>query len=340
MPSNTMSLSEYVRLQLAIRDGDPDPEHLELESHRIEQIIPGVIQYNLLPKGDLPWLRGIGVNCSEEQIGKVRDGILGRWAEPRNSNLLLPESSSKTTTRVFFTSSVTTNPPAEDAKVGEWVYQPVSILERLENTSFSEKDRLAAVLFAETKPFDGELRPRLLVELDRFIHANRLTEDADRMIYLCSAIRKYAMNMGQDQIDAYVKWLLPSETSPVHHEVEMEFVKGLSYRLQFETLTLPQESPNALDILSEIAFAYLRKSLVLQKSYANTAMFVIVCISILESLSETHDGITEDLLCRVEALGITWFQEMVEDNLAEAVEFVEAKNPDVADKLRSLLGNK
>jgi hypothetical protein len=338
MPSNTMSLSEYVRLQLSTRDGDH--ETLELASHWIEQIIPGVIQYNLLPKGNEPWVRGIGVNCSEEQIEKFRYRIPGRWREPRNSNLLLPESSSKTPTRVFFTSSVTTDPAAEGAKVGEWVYQPVSILERLENTSFSEKDRLAAVLFAETKPFNGDLRPRLLSALHQFIEVNRLTEDADRMIYLCSAIRKYSMNMGQDQIDAYSEWLLPTDTAAVHHEVEMEFVKGLSYRLQFEQLTLPQESPNALEILSDIAFGYLRKSLVLQKSYANTAMFVIICISILESLSDSNDSITEELLSKVESLGIAWFQEMVEDNLAEAAEFVEVNNPNVAVKLHSLLGIK
>jgi hypothetical protein len=338
MSGTAMSLSEYVRLQLAIREGDD--EHLELASHRIEHILPGVIQYNLLPKGGQPWVRGIGVNCSEEQIEEIKDRLLGRWTEPRNSKLLLPEASAKATTRVVLTSPIMTTEPVEVERVGQWVSQPAAILERLESDSFAEKDRLAAVLFAETKPFDGDLRPRLLNALGQFIEGNRLTEDADRMIYLCSAIRKYAMNMGQDQFDAYAEWLLPTDTTPVHHEVEMEFVKGLSYRLQFEKLTLPQESPKALEILSDIATAYLHKSLVLQKSYANTAMFVIVCISILESLSETHEAITEELLSKVDALGITWFQEMIEDNLAEAAEFVEANNPNVAVKLHSLLGIK
>jgi hypothetical protein len=160
------------------------------------------------------------------------------------------------------------------------------------------------------------------------------------MIYLCSAIRKYAMNMGQDQIDAYAEWLLPTDTTPVHHEVEMEFVKGLSYRLQFEKLSLPQEHPNSLAILNDIADGYLRKSLVLQKSYANTAMFVIVCVTVLESLSSAPANLTSELLKRVNSLGITWFQEMVEDNLEEALEFVGENNPDVAENLHSLLGVK
>jgi hypothetical protein len=338
MPGTSISLSEYVRLQLAIRECDA--EHLELANQRIEHILPGVIQYHFLPKGGQPWVRGIGVNCSEEQIEDFKEKLLGRWTEPRNSNLLLSKTSTMATTRVFLTSSVTTDGPVEDARVGEWVYRHEAILERLENDSYAEKDRLAAVLFAETKPFDGDLRARLLSALGRFIEGNRLTEDADRMIYLCSAIRKYAMNMGQDQIDEYAEWLLPTDTAPVHHEVEMEFVKGLSYRLQFEKLSLPHESIIALEILSDIAFGYLRKSLILQKSYANTAMFVIVCISILESLSETQEVLTGKLRSKVETLGVSWFQEMVEDNLAEAAEFVETNNPEVAVKLHSLLGTK
>jgi len=342
MAESLRSLEEYLRTRLPT--WDEDDEHIELDGHRIESVLPGVIQYNLLLKGSEEWIRGIGLNCREEQVEglakRIRSMSRQQWTEPRNSNLLLPGTTPKSTTRIFLTSTAPSNVPVQDAKVGDWVYHPEAILERLENDSFLEKDRLAAVLFAETKPFDGELRPRLLKALSRFIEGNRLTEDADRMIYLCSAIRKYAMNMGQDQIEAYAEWLLPTDTTPVHHEVEMEFVKGLSYRLQFEKLSLLHESPNAIEILGDIAFGYLRKSLILQKSYANTAMLLIVCISILESRSESQTDLTDQLLKKVEALGISWFQEMVEDNLSEALQFVEENNPEVAVKLHSLLGNK
>lgn len=338
MSSTKRTMTEYLTSQLAALD--VDDEHLEIVDHRIERLGPVLIQYNLLPKSGEDWIRGFGVNCPEERIEEVKERLQKRWLEPRSSGLLLPDSSPKSTSRVFFTSTAADNDCAKNARVGEWIYRPADVLERLENNSFPERDRLAAVLFAETKPFNGELRPRLLSALGKFIEGNRLTEVADRMIYVCSAIRKYAMNMGQEQIDAYAEWLLPTDTAPVHHEVEMEFVKGLSYRLQFEKLSLPHEAPNAIAILSDIAFGYLRKSLILQKSYANTAMFVIICISILESVSETREVLTEELLNKVEALGITWFREMVEDNLAEAVEFVETNNPGVAVKLHSLLGNK
>lgn len=337
MPSTRRTMTEYLLSQLAA--WDVDDEHLEIADHRVERLSPGLIQYNFLPKSGEDWIRGFGVHCPEERIEEEKERLQSRWLEPRSSGLLLPDSAVKAPSKVFL-SSTASERCVQTERVGNWVSSPEDILERLENSSTSEKDRLAAVLFAETKPFDGELRPRLLSGLRKFIGANRLTEDADRIVYLCSAIRKYAMNMGQDQIDAYVEWLLPTDTAPVHHEVEMEFAKGLSYRLQFEKLTLPQESPKALEILSEIATAYLRKSLVLQKSYANTAMFVIICISILESLSDSHDSITEELLNKVKSLGIAWFQEMVEDNLAEAAEFVEANNPNVAVKLHSLLGIK
>lgn len=338
MPSTYRSLTEYLISQLAVCEADN--EHLEFMDHRVERLRHGIIQYNFLPKSGEDWIRGFGVNCAEERIEEVKERLMSRWREPRNSILLLTDATPKSTARVFLTSTVPTDVPNEDTRVGDWVYRPEAILERLESVSFPEKDRLAAVLFAETKPFDGEMRSRLLFALRKFIEVNRLTEDADRMIYLCSAIRKYAMNMGQDQIEAYAEWLLPTDTTPVYHEVEMEFVKGLSYRLQFEKLSLPDSFPNALAILGDIAVGYLRKSLILQKSYANTAMFVIVCIAILEALSDAPADQTEALLNKVHSLGISWFQEMVEDNLSEALEFIEENNPKIAVKLHSLLGSK
>jgi hypothetical protein len=337
MPSTKRTMTEYLLSQLAA--WDVDDEHLEIADHRVECLGPGLIQYNFLPKSGDGWIRGFGVHCPEDRIEEVKERLQSRWLEPRSSGLLLPDSAAKIPSKVFLTST-SSDRCVQTERVGNWVSCPQDILERLENSSSSEKDRLAAVLFAETKSFDGKLRPRLLNALQQFIEANRLTEDADRMIYVCSAIRKYAMNMEQDKIDAYTKWVLPTDTAPVHHEVEMEFVKGLSYRLQFEKLSLPFETPYAIECLSDIAFAYLRKSLILQKSYANTTMFVIVCIAILESLSETQTGLTNELLGKVDSLGITWFQEMVEDNLEEAMEFVETNNPDVAFKLHALLGNK
>jgi hypothetical protein len=342
MAQTTKGFDLYLKSQV---DWELDGPSIEIENHHFESLIPGVVEGHMLPKGGRDWLRGLMFLLSEEALDEVKERIQAtkpklRWTTPRASELILPVSASKPRENIGRLSSGEHDSSRSTERAGDWVNRPIEILSKLETPATSEKDRLAAILFAETKPFDGDLRPRLLIALHQFIEVNRLTEDADRMIYLCSAIRKYSMNMGQDQIDAYSEWLLPTDTAAVHHEVEMEFVKGLSYRLQFEKLTLPQESPNALEILSDIAFGYLRKSLVLQKSYANTAMFVIICISILESLSDSHDSITEELLSKVESLGIAWFQEMVEDNLAEAAEFMQANNPNVAVKLHSLLGIK
>ena len=51
-------------------------------------------------------------------------------------------------------------------------------------------------------------------------------------------------------------------------------------------------------------------------------------------------NLTSELLGKVDSLGIVWFQEMVGDNLEEALEFVEKNNPVVAENLHSLLGVK
>ena len=110
-------------------------------------------------------------------------------------------------------------------------------------------------------------------------------------------------------------------------------MKALSYRLQFERLELTYEFPAALSILNDLASGYLRKSLILQKSFANTAMLSVICVAILESLSGSLATLTPELLKKVNSLGISWFQEMVEDNLEEATGFVEENNPAVAQKL-------
>ena len=339
MAETTKSFDLYLKSQL---DWELDDQSIEFENHHFENLIPGVVEGHMLPKGSGDWLRGLMFLCSEETLDEIKARIQAsksklRWTTPRASELILPVPTSKPRVNVFHFSSGITDSSRSKEMAGDWVKDPAVILSKLETPTTNEKDRLAAVLFAETKPFGEELRPQLLSALGRFIESNRLTEDADRMIYLCSAIRKYAMNMEQDQIDEYVEWLLPTDTTPVHHEVEMEFVKGLSYRLQFEKLSLPQEHPNSLVILNDIADCYLRKSLVLQKSYANTAMFVIVCVTVLESLSGAPENLTSELLKKVKSLGITWFQEMVEDNLEEALEFVGENNPDVAENLHSLL---
>ncbi|WP_146459127.1 hypothetical protein [Rubripirellula tenax] len=339
MSDTIKQLNEYLLTQLS--HWSDDDEHVELENHRIEEVMPGVLQYNLLEKRSGKWRRGFGIDCPEDRVDEISERLRSqgqvRWVEPRSSNLLLPETATPSSKTVFVPRTSPSEELDRTAKVDSWIHDSLEILEKLEDLSATEKDQFAAVLFAETKSFENAERDRLLRVLHAFIDRNRLTEDADRMVYVCSAIRKYAMNMGQDQFEAYCDWLLPTETTPVHHEVEMEFVKALSYRLQFVELNPTQDFPNALEIVSDLAFGYLRRSLILQKSYANTAMLALICVAVLESLSTSPASLTSELLEKVDSLKISWFKEMVEDNLEEAVVFVEQNSPAVYENLKVAL---
>ncbi|QEG39405.1 hypothetical protein [Roseimaritima ulvae] len=342
MSDATKELDKYLLQHLS--DWVDDNEHLELENQRIEEIIPGVLQYNLLEKRSGKWRRGFGIDCPEDRVDELSERLRAkqaqvRWAEPRSSNLLLPVPATSSGS-VFISESSLPKTHSQHDKVGPWVHDAQEILTRLEDPTATESEQCLAVLFAEKVSFVDDAQDRLLQVLNVFIEGNRLSDDADRMVYLCSAIRKYAMNMRQSQFDEYCDWLIPTDTTPVHHEVEMEFLKGLSYRLQFAELTLPQEFPHAISIISDIAIGYLRRSLILQKSYANTAMLAIICIAVLEAISSDSPSLVLELLETVDSLQISWFSEMIEDNLDEAVTFVTQHNPAVGEILSTALDQK
>jgi hypothetical protein len=214
-----------------------------------------------------------------------------------------------------------------------WVHEPEGILQRLENAETYPEDYHAAVLFAEVKPFRGEQRTRLLDALGKYINENRFVEDQDSLITLCSAIRKYAMNMPESRFEEYADWLLPTETATLHHEAEMEFAKGICWRLEFEPHVWPADYPVLTKTLFDLVDSYLTPRLILQKSYANTAMFGMVALRILEAISTTSNALVGQLRKRMVSSGVKWFVEMVDDNVDEAIQYISERDADLGKKV-------
>ena len=219
---------------------------------------------------------------------------------------------------------------------GSWVHDPEGILQRLENRDAYPDDLHAAVLFAEVKPFNGDQRTRLLAAFNRFIEANRFVEDEDSLVILCSAIRKYAMNMTKPHFESYANWLIPTETATLHHEAEMEFAKGICWRLEFEPIVWPASFPKLAGTLFEMAYSYLTPRLILQKSYANTAMFSIVALHILEAISDSNIELVAKLHKKIAQSKVKWFSEMIEDNLNEAVHYIAERDAALAKKVTEI----
>jgi hypothetical protein len=224
----------------------------------------------------------------------------------------------------------------EDEPKSDWLHEPEGILQRLENKETFPEDYEAAILFAEVKPFRGEQKIRLLDALAKYIRENRFVEDHDSLVTLCSAIRKYAMNMPESRFEEYANWLLPTETATLHHEAEMEFAKGICWRLEFEPHVWPADYPVLTKTLFDLVDSYLTPRLILQKSYANTAMFGMVALHILEAISIASNGLVGHLRKKMLDSGVKWFVEMVDDNLDEAIQYFSERDADLAKKVTKI----
>lgn len=224
----------------------------------------------------------------------------------------------------------------EEVPSTNWVHETEGILQRLENRATYPDDYEAAVLFAEVKPFRGAQRTRLLNALRTHIDEHRFVEDQDSLVTLCSAIRKYAMNMQESQFEHYANWLLPTETATLHHEAEMEFAKGICWRLEFESHAWPANYPHLTGTLFDLVDSYLTPRLILQKSYANTAMFGIIALHILEAASGSGGALVARLHKKTVDSGVMWFSEMVSDDVDEAIQYISDRDDVLAKEVAKI----
>lgn len=215
----------------------------------------------------------------------------------------------------------------------EWIQSPEQILQQLENAATPQEDRRTAVLFAETTEFPADSIPRLLNVLSQFIGENRLTTDAEMATAVGSAIRKYAMNMSEEQFDSYANWLLPSQTETLGHKLELELTKAIEWRLMYEPVSAPGEHPVLLRVLSDLCSGYLTPRLILQKNYAATVLHGIVAVAILKAIAGI-DSQTDELIGSAINMRVEWFTEVLADRLAESIETISEHSPKLADRLR------
>lgn len=224
-----------------------------------------------------------------------------------------------------------------DKKASEnWVHEPEGILSRLEGKAAYPDDYEAAVLFAEVAPFRGDHKARLLKALRDFISERRFVDEQRSIVTLCSAIRKFAMNMQESDFEGYGDWLLPTETAVLHHEAEMEFAKGICWRLKYESHKWPACYPTLTKTLFELVDAYIVPRLILQNSYANTAMFGIVAVHVLEAASAGGGKLVSKIHEKVAAAGVRWFAEMVSDNIDEAINRISERDVALAKAVARL----
>lgn len=212
------------------------------------------------------------------------------------------------------------------------------LLARINNPRLTQRDQEMAVLFAETTAFGNSQRPRLLAELAAFIAANRFTPDANGITAICSAVRKYAMNMDEAHFELYGGWLRPSDTKRVTSGVELELVKALCWRLTYLPVSAAVLCTGLMAALEEVCNAYLLPRWIVTNNYAAVTLNAVTAIAILQALSGDRRVISA-ILERVSALGIDWFSEALDDGLQESYEVIDSHDPQLAERLRQLIGS-
>lgn len=240
---------------------------------------------------------------------------------------------------IFYGSAETAAKETRDAPevVGDWVRSPDAILQRLRDSSLSDEERELTVLFAETIEFDEAQRAELLPLLHQYILDERFTEDEETQTSVGAAARKYAMNMDEPEFECYAELLKPSATKTLNYWIELELVKGVCWRLSYEVVEQKERFPNLTAALAEIASDYVTPRLVLQKNYASIALHAIVAVVILQALSGERDRAAQ-VFKQVSTVGVSWFSELLEDRIEDAIEAIAERDSQLAASVREIVG--
>ena len=116
----------------------------------------------------------------------------------------------------------------------------------------------------------------------------------------------------------------------------MEFAKGICWRLEFEPHVWPAHYPVLTKTLFDLVDSYLTPRLILQKSYANTTMFGMVALHILEAILTSRKDSVGILRRKMVDTGVKWFVEMVDDNVDDAIHYISERDADLAKKISEI----
>ena len=286
-----------------------------------------LVKFDLLTE-QAGWLRGFGVECGEELRDRVLQQIQDRQLENRP-----PKRPTYVLLSAGTTHKTEPSPP-------EWVNSPTQLLDHLESQATSADDLETAILVAEITDFPEALRERLLAVLGTFIESKRLATDEGTVTLLGSAIRKYAMNMDASHFDGYSNWLLPSTTDYLDSIVELELVKGISWRLTFEPIEVADDRnlQQLVATLEKVRRDYIQPRLVVQKNYAATVIEATVALLLLHTSVGANEN-ARQLLSAVSEESPQWVSRLVHDQLQEAVSYVSDHDTSFAERLGGILTN-
>lgn len=284
------------------------------------------------------WLRMLAFDSNErkrdEILVAVRDILNSapKWSMPR-ADRIIPIAAAHPSLS-YIEKEQTEKMEFESLNIYDdinWINDKNELLYRISHET-DEIIKQKAVIISETFSFDTQDEESLLEKLGLYIEKNRFLQDESSETAVCSAIRKYALIMKVSDFARFVSWLQPTQTESVPHPIELELVKAVCNRLVYEPITSNSNNIQLASSLYELGMDYLSPRLILEKTFASTAIHCIIAVIILDSLNG-NEALSQAMCSKFQATKVDWFIELVHDRIEETVIDLESYDPDLAGKV-------
>lgn len=301
--------------------------NIEAHSTIIERLSPELYSVDALT--DAGWLRLLGLGVDEAQRNELALKLHLCFQGDRTK---ITPASTKSTSFIRLSYSGEDAAESEDA----WTQSPDRVLEKLQAPNTSQADLSLAIIVAEVTDFQTEQLIHVLDIMGSFIADNRLSKNTDTVTSVCSAIRKFSMNMCEADFPKYAGWFEPSATEYLDSHIELALLKGICSRLSFVPTEIPIVSQELIDAVESVRAQYNNPHLLLRENFAAVLIEATVARIFLESLAEKND-VAIDVWNAGVSMKPTWVSEMIEDQVSELLEFMEENSPELATTVQSIV---
>jgi hypothetical protein len=194
-----------------------------------------------------------------------------------------------------------------------------AILAVLRDPAAPEDRRRQAVLEAEVLDLAPEQIAELQPLLSQFVLANRMAEDEETLIAVCSAIRQVAYNQAPTDLERLADLLDTSIEEPLSVTVEQEIAKVTVRKLTTAPLASDDPAPRLGTHLYEMFTAYLHPRLVGRRMFGAATLNAALSLILLRT---AHRDRIIRLLLDTKA---SWITEMVASRMSRHLQDLEAR---------------
>lgn len=179
------------------------------------------------------------------------------------------------------------------------------LLNRLADSGTPAAKQRELILQAEVTSFDDEQAEKLARLLYQYIIENRDSNNANDLVAVGSAIRKFVANLQVEEFH-YVSDILSAEhRTPVPMEIELEVAKVVVRKLAQSPPDSDDAERELAARLMELVQTYLNPRLLSRQRYGATALNALLAILLLRARQ------TQEVIAMLVDLPSTWFVELV-----------------------------